>query len=63
MAKFTQEQIERAARYGVTKSMLYNRIRKGWDIEKAIITPKISMSKAGRISAKSQPRWNISKSR
>ena len=59
MAKFTKEQIERAMENGVTKSMLYNRIRKGWDIEKAICTPKISLSDAGRMAAASQPRWNI----
>ncbi|WP_251395371.1 hypothetical protein [Metabacillus litoralis] len=51
--------MERAAKNGVSRGMLHNRIRKGWDIEKAITTPKISLSEAGRMSAASQPRWNI----
>jgi hypothetical protein len=59
MPMFTKEQIERAAANGISKNMLYNRKRLGWDIEKAITTPKISPSDAGRMSKAKQPRWNI----
>lgn len=59
MPMFSKEQIERAAANGISKNMLYNRKRSGWDIEKAITTPKISQSDAGRMSKAKQPRWNI----
>jgi hypothetical protein len=59
MPKFTREHIERAAVKGITKSMLYNCERTGWDIEKAITTPKLSKSEADGVSTAKQPRWNI----
>lgn len=38
MAKFTQEQIDRAAEHGVSKQTLYSRVHYGWDIERAMTT-------------------------
>ncbi|TFE02866.1 hypothetical protein [Jeotgalibacillus salarius] len=59
MAKFTVRQVQRAADNGVTKAMLYQRTKKGMDIETAINTPKVDPSEAGRRGKAKQPRWDI----
>ncbi|PEN09697.1 hypothetical protein [Bacillus pseudomycoides] len=61
MAKFTKEQIERAAINGVSISMLYQRTRKGMDVEMAITTPKVSKSEAGRRGAANQTPFTVKK--
>lgn len=47
----TQEQVARAAAYGVEKVTLYNRAKLGWDEEKAITTPRMDRGEIGRRAA------------
>ncbi|PHB54547.1 hypothetical protein COE92_14270 [Bacillus wiedmannii] len=57
MAKFTPEQIERAAANGISKQLLYERTsKKGkMSIEEAITTPKMSKAEAGRKGKENGP--------
>ncbi|PEL12684.1 hypothetical protein [Bacillus sp. AFS017336] len=48
----TQEQIDRAAKYGISVENLRNRGSLGWDPEKAITTPLHSFKECGQNGAK-----------
>lgn len=51
----TKSEFEEAASNGITKAALYGRIRRGWDMERAVTEPLVSPEETIRRAAAKTP--------